>query len=228
MHLKILSWNIWFDSPDFADICEYLKNNPADIIGLQEVSDDPNMNIVEYLTKLGYNYVYTPAAVARGHGKQFGNAVFSKYEIVGKTDYVLSKEKSRNAIRADVRVGNQILHVYSTHLLHVHQEQSEIQEEQTKTLLENLTKDYTLVMGDFNATPASKSIEMLREVLVDNDLSNTPTWCMYPEGCPICYPGGLNTRLDYIFLSKDIKLLSSKVDKTKGSDHLPITIEIEI
>lgn len=44
----------------------------------------------------------------------------------------------------------------------------------------------------------------------------------------ILKPQGLLYRLDYVFTSYDIKTSSFKVEKTKGSDHLPVSTIIEI
>lgn len=228
MKLKILSWNIWFDSPDFVSICKFLKESPADIVCLQEVSDDPKLDVISFMTKFGYNYVFTQAATANIHGKKYGNAIFSKYALTNKSDHVLSNEKSRNAIGTDIKIGNLVLHVFSTHLIHDHQQSSDIQKEQIQKLIKILPHEKTIVMGDFNATPESFAVQSMEKVLINTDPANTPTWSLYPEGCPVCQPKSIETRLDYIFVTRDIKVLSSKVEEATGSDHLPISAEIEI
>ena len=38
----------------------------------------------------------------------------------------------------------------------------------------------------------------------------------------------LRWRLDYVFASKDIRVIRSKIIKTKFSDHLPILVEFEM
>ena len=83
-------------------------------------------------------------------------------------------------------------------------------------------------MGDFNATPESPVIKSIQKVLVDSDPSSTPTWSVYPEGCRICNPQKLDTCLDYIFTSIDLKTSSFKVEESKASDHLPISVVVEI
>lgn len=231
MSLKILSWNIWINGY-FDQIADFLKEVGADIIALQEVKDnDPERDIIGYLSSLGYQYA--SASVRHKHTdseKVFshGPAIFSKYPIQGPRAYVLSELKPRIALRADVKIGGETLHVFSTHLVHTHQEQWPEQDEQVTNLIEVLPQKRTILMGDFNAMPDSDVVQKMRKAMVDTDPSSSPTWSVYPEGCEACKPQAVDTRLDYIFTSKDIKTHSFKVHQSKGSDHLPISAVIEI
>lgn len=228
MILKILSWNIWVDGY-FDQIKDFLKRENADIIGLQEVKDnDPERNVIGYLNSLGYKQVFAPRQIHRRTGVHFGPAMFSKYKIESGKVHSLSKKEERVAVQANIQVDNQILHVFSTHLFHTHQQESEIQNEQAKNLIKFLPEKRTIVMGDFNATPESSTIKTMQKTLVDSDPSSTPTWSNYPEGCPVCKPQSLSIRLDYIFTSKDLKVKSFEIGNSKGSDHLPILITVEI
>lgn len=38
----------------------------------------------------------------------------------------------------------------------------------------------------------------------------------------------IDTRLDYIFVSKDFVFRSHEVGESKGSDHLPVTIAVDM
>ncbi len=230
MQLKILSWNIWIDG-HFDQIVDFLKTSDADIIGLQEVqTDDPKRDVIKYLEGLGYKYVFAPVTKEWG-GKVWkdGPAIFSRYNIIESKTHTLSEVNSRAAIQADIQVGNnKALHVFSTHLLHTHQKPDELQVMQVDSLIKVLPGDNTIVMGDFNAAPDSIAIQKMRGIMMDADPASSPTWSVYPEGCSKCIPQAINTRLDYIFTSKDIKTSSFKVENSKGSDHLPISVIVEI
>jgi len=225
MKIKILSWNIWIDG-DFYKISSFLKKVNADIIGLQEVKDDdPQRNVIGFLKKLGYEYAFA-SVTHKWETKTYndGPAVFSKYPIKNKQKYILSKEASRAAIRADIQVNDKLLYVFSTHLLHTHQEPSNIQDEQAKNLSKILPQEKTILMGDFNALPDSNAIKIVSKTFINTDPRLLPTWSIYPEGCPTCNPKGVIYKLDYIFTSKDLKTSDYKVEQTKGSDHLPISV----
>src|SRR3989344_3508165 len=115
-----------------------------------------------------------------------------------------------------------------THLLHTHQKPDPIQESQVESLIKILTKENTIVMGDFNATPESVAIKKMRENLVDIELKPVSTLNSNLFDCPNCDPNIIPiTRLDYIFLSQDIKAGSLKIHEANGSDHLAISTLIE-
>jgi endonuclease/exonuclease/phosphatase family metal-dependent hydrolase len=227
MKLKILSWNIWYDG-HFDIISKFLAEADADIIGIEEiVPNDLQRNIIGFLEKLGYHYIVAPVLTIKD-GRIMSNAIFSKYPIISSETYLLSEEKSRNVLRAYIKIGDETLHVFCTHLLHTHQQPSEIQKLQIENLIKVLSKEKTILMGDFNATPESNTIGKISKVLVNTDSKQEPTWCVYKEGCSVCNLEKVSIRLDYIFASQDLKTDSSKVYQSKGSDHLPISVNIEI
>lgn len=229
MKLSILSWNIWVDGY-FEEITRFIKDSNADIVCLQEVKDnDPERDVINYLEKLGYSYAFA-STLQTWDGKKYkhGPAVFSKYSIKNSRTYMLSEENVRVAVRADIKIGTQTLHVFSTHLIHTHQKPSKIQEEQSRNLIELIPNNRTILAGDFNATSESVSIRLLKGILVDSDKKSSPTWSVYKAGCELCNLDKITTRLDYIFTTKDIKSSSFEVGQSGGSDHLPISVNVEI
>ena len=54
------------------------------------------------------------------------------------------------------------------------------------------------------------------------------TWTTKPFSYNGFSENSLNWRLDFVFGTKDIKVISSEIIKTDLSDHLPILIKIEI
>lgn len=238
MQLKILSWNIW-GGQYLSQIIDFLKESNADIIGLQEVAQDPGgaNNIAQVIAeKLGYKWVYAPTKQLKASEigwksekiMEWGNAILARHKIIESKNHPLSEAHKRFAFEATIQVKTNNLHVFSTHLLHTHQQPSETQEAQADNLIKILPSTRTVVMGDFNAKPDSVAIRKMREVFADADPTSIPTWSVYPEGCPVCKPQALNIRLDYIFTSRDIEARSFKVENSKGSDHLPVSVLIEI
>ena len=231
MKLKILSWNIWYDG-DFEKISKFLSEFKADIVGLGEVvPDDPTRDTIAFMRKLGYQHILAPVLTIQKDGRTMSNALFSKYPIMKSKIHKLpdTKTDKRNAIQADIDVKGKIIHIFMTHLLHTHQKPDPIQESQVESLIKILTKENTIVMGDFNATPESVAIKKIRENLVDIELK--PVSTLNPDlfDCPNCDPNIIPiTRLDYIFVSQDIKAGSLKIHEANGSDHLGISTLIEI
>lgn len=230
--MKILSWNIWIDG--YLDqVHTYLKNSNADIIALQEVTQekDGSNNIAKIVAgELGYDFIFDPTMEGELNGKivDWGKAIISRYKITEYKAYELSQKERRTALKATIQINGTFLHVFSVHLLHTHQQDNEIQTLQVENLIKVLPKENVLVMGDFNATPDSKVIKKMEEYLSNADFKSTPTWSMYAEGCPVCMLAEVNTCLDYIFISKDIKVKSFEVGQSRGSDHLPILANLVI
>src|SRR3989344_923661 len=228
MRLKVLSWNIWINGY-FDQVKDFLARADADIIGLQEVeADAPERELIGFLTKLGYEHVFAPVPKTGKRKVNDGPALFSRHGLRNSAKHVLSDELSRCAVSADIDVRGETLHVFSTHLLHTHQAYTDVQGEQVENLLKVLSKEKTILMGDFNAGADSAYIKRMRSILQDTDPKGTPTWSMYPEGCDVCNPQSVDIRLDYMFTTPDLKVLSSRVEHSKASDHLPISAEIEV
>src|SRR3989344_3872968 len=159
MQLKILSWNIWTDGY-FDQVVDFLKRSKANIIGLQEVVDnDPKRDVIGLLKQLGYKYVFAP--VEKDWGERMvkdGPAVFTKHKILKSETFILSKTESRAAAKAEIQIGTEILNVFSTHLVHTHQEFSNVQDEQATNLTKLIPQEDAILMGDFNAEPTSTAI----------------------------------------------------------------------
>jgi endonuclease/exonuclease/phosphatase family metal-dependent hydrolase len=112
--------------------------------------------------------------------------------------------------------------------VHTHQQPSAAQEQQAANLLALVPSEHTIVMGDFNATPDSATTALMTHMFANTDLTNTPTWSMHYEGCTVCKPQKVDTRLDYIFVTRDIEVVHSQVEQSSASDHLPISTIIRI
>lgn len=229
MKLKILSWNIWIYG-NYEKITHFLRNADADIVGLQEVrDDDPNLDIIGFMKTLGYNYRFS--AIETPTGKIFprnGPAIFSKYPIISSQEYDVHPDDKRRLLHAAIDVNGQKLNIFNTHLTHTHQKESDAQLDQARNIAQLLEPGSTILMGDFNATPHSRTIREISLSLNNPNKSNEPTWCVYKEGCEICMLDEVNVTLDYIFTSKNIKAKEFTVGDSLGSDHLPILVEVEL
>jgi endonuclease/exonuclease/phosphatase family metal-dependent hydrolase len=90
----------------------------ADIIALQEMDAAGTQRIARALVMA---YVYYPASVAPATGRDFGNAILSRWPIVADAKVVLPhfarhRGSERIATAATISVGGIALRVYSVHL----------------------------------------------------------------------------------------------------------------
>ncbi len=154
--LRVVTYNIKL-SEKLEEAVQELSEEPdlkdADVIFLQEM--DPAA--VEILAKfLKYDYIYYPAALRSSDDKGFGNAVLSRWPIVGHKKIVLPHENPirkmhRNAVFATLQIGEHKILTCSAHTEIPLISQAK-RLEQIEALLEGLAEDfpYVIVGGDFN------------------------------------------------------------------------------
>ncbi len=119
--VRIVSFNVEFSRRVDSAIA-VLSSDPAlrgaDVILLQEMDSSASRRIAE---ALGVWYVYYPAIFHLREGRQFGNAVLSRWPIVEDAKVVLPHPSryartQRTATAATILTGKDTLRVYSTHL----------------------------------------------------------------------------------------------------------------
>lgn len=226
--MKILSWNIWVDC-DFEEVKTFLRAADADILGLQEVRDDDlERDVIGFLKALGYEHVFARTEKYIEHKTYSqGPAIFSRFPIRASETHFLDTDTP--AIQADIEVNGKMVHVLSTQLSHTHGVVSAQQEQQVKRLLEVIPKGGSVtVMGDFNMTPDSGPIQVLKSILRDTGKDTDVTWSVHPGVCGVCSPQALDVKIDYIFTSKDLPVGALVVGESKASDHLPLMVNIEV
>lgn len=243
MKISILQWNVWYQE-DIKNIVEFLKENIADIICLQELTinfDKQNfIHTPEYLAKeLGYNLYYQDITFADKDFK-LANAIFSKYPIAdAKTVWINQEQGSGNYddenrayVESKIQIENRQLTVGTVHMSYTHRfEPSERKLAETTNLVEAISanSENFILTGDFNAAPNSTVIQALEKNLKNCGPDyRINTWTTKPFNYNGFEVTNLEWRLDYIFSSGDIKTVSSKVLNTKFSDHLPVLAEIEL
>lgn len=239
MQFKLLSWNIW-QGNHLSEIIDFLKKQNPDIIGLQEVIEKDNTNTAQQIAeKLGYQYVYYPAISQTRLGYPQGNAILTKLPIIETKRHFLSdmtlykntaETEPRIAVESKLKIGDTHLNVFSVHLAYSHKFQpSDTRNLQISNLINLLPDSHTVLMGDFNSHPDSPYIQKLTQKLNNTDKNPIqPTWTIYPFNYEGFQETQLKHRLDYIFTSKDIKVKTSAIENSTGSDHLPISAIIEI
>lgn len=240
--LKIVSWNI-LGRHDVPGVIGRLKSMGGDIIGLQEVlqDEDGNNNDAQTIADaLGCEFIYEPTILldpavshllkqlGASEPAWWGNAVLSKYPIKNKRVHSLSEIRRRTAVEATVEIDGKELHAFSTHLVHGDGEAAQIHLAQVETLLKIVPHSAAIVMGDFNATPESEAVQKMSSVLIqtEGDLSRV-TRGMHPEVYSAPDLDSEKKRIDYIFATRDIKIVSSGVIDSNASDHLPIYATVE-
>lgn len=89
-----------------------------------------------------------------------------------------------------------------------------------KTIMENIESEKCILMGDFNIEPENPVLDPIRAIMTDTAIKFTESLLSFPSDNP-------RSKIDYIFVSKDIEVLSADIPAIVGSDHRPYTAEVK-
>ncbi len=235
MKLTLMSFNTQHCSNfitgkiDFDVMVKAIRDCGADIVGLNEIYGEGEAEFFEpqakiLAEKLGYYYYFAKAIDVFDVPSPYGNALVSRYPILeAETIMVPDPEgprtgdwyETRCLLKAKIDVGG-VLTVCVTHFgLNADEQVNAAQ-----TAVENIEDKACVLMGDFNVRPEDPVLAPIREVLYDT--------AELFEGERLSWPSDVPQRkIDYLFTSKDIKVLSADIPAIVASDHRPYVAEIE-
>ncbi|MCB0455091.1 MAG: endonuclease/exonuclease/phosphatase family protein [Aequorivita sp.] len=234
--LNVLSYNVrlfnaYEKNPetDASEIIsEILTEENPDVVFVQEYYKPNKIDFSAYPHK----YVHFKSEKAK-----LGHAFFSKYPLVntGAFDF---EETYNNTLYADVVKGTDTIRIYNVHLQSLGiiprvsflqdsdneklrkrvSKAFEKQQSQVEAILEHKekTKHPVIICGDFNNTPFSYSYRKLKDGMQDafrergNGLGTTFKFEKFPM------------RIDYIFASEGLDVISFESMEKTFSDHYPV------
>lgn len=156
-HLRFVTFNTHFALrvdrvTELLQAAEPLAD--ADVVTLQEVDAKAARRIA---IALGMFYVYYPGAVHPATGRDFGNAVLSRWPIVNDWKIVLPhqgrfRDTERAATAATILVGDDSLRVYSVHLSTMAEMSPTSRREQARAVLADAARFHRVIIGgDLNS-----------------------------------------------------------------------------
>ena len=251
MRVKILQWNIWFQEKA-ENIVKLIKRVNPDVICCQEVTSGSKFNggrdVAKFIAnELGYNYYYSIAhkyeypITPKGESNFGGNAIFSRFSMFDETDFAIVNPEDSNSLPFERRTcavskiklgGGKILTIATTHSSYNNkfvENNDKLEEVKILNDFFEKNKDNFIFTADLNLNPNSKSIKLIEKNLkhCGPDYSK-PTWTTKPFDFMGFKEDKLRWRLDYVFASGDVNVISSEILNTDYSDHLPILVEIEV
>ncbi|PWL98209.1 MAG: hypothetical protein DBY04_04680 [Clostridiales bacterium] len=252
MKLKVMTYNIAggrdYTSPEkkkpfHPEACaSVIRKVSPDICGLNEVDyklpRSGRLKLAEVIgNMLGYESRFAPA-VTWGPGT-YGNGFLSRHPIVEFEIFPIQdpQDKSepvyyepRVILHAAVDFSGSVVDVYVSHFgLAKTEEESAV-----KTLVGILqeAKRPVILMGDFNVTPDNPVLSPIRELLTDSfDVypnKDASTIFTYPSTPEAASNPETKLKIDYIFVSRDIRVDSVEILETQESDHKPYIAYIEL
>ena len=239
-----------------AKMIEKIDSIDPDIICFQEFfTNDFEFNNIKSIKNIGYPYYTFYPAYTQPSGNRWGIAIFSKYPVKEQKTIPLHmfKNKMNVGALAEVEVNGKIYRIFNAHFQSIHLDYqdynylSDVEKKpgmfnylQSKALLRKILPSYvqresqvlklldrmgdnsqTILCCDLNDIPNSYAYRLLSKNLDDaflkrgNGFSNTINIVFSIF------------RIDYVFASKDVHILSYKRLKTSLSDHNIVVVELE-
>jgi endonuclease/exonuclease/phosphatase family metal-dependent hydrolase len=197
---------------------------------------------------------YAHVGVGRDDGKHAGehSAIFYKrqrFTLLRNADFWLSQTPDRPSLGWDATFCHRIaswaqlqdrqtggkFYIFSVHFDH----EGEVARRESARLMLRKIKEIAgaepvIVAGDLNSEPESEQVATMKSQLADAfDVSAKPAYGPAGTFNGFKIDGPLNERIDYIFVSPQVKVLSyaTLTDSRNGrfpSDHLPVLIKARI
>ena len=233
--LAVLSWNLDVGAAGTADIIDALTDSDADIVALQELTYEAAAAI-EADPILARRYPYrtlTPAP------RFYGMGVLSKHPITFTAAYV---DPIAMEAHVDVTEGASLA-VINAHppagsittgplglALGFDASERDAALDRLRARVDRLLANASpvLVVGDYNVTPAEPAYRVLSAGLRDSHVEGAqgPGWTWRPRELEALRVGLL--RIDYIFTSRDLRVIDSSVDCSKPGDHCAVHAGVEM
>ncbi len=212
---------------DYKLMADTILQCGADIVGLQEMRDtgtdegyDRQVPILSELTGMS-DWYFAKAIVFKGTNP-YGNGFLSRYSI-RKAETIPIPDpdprqydgyyETRCVLKAELENGMTVM------VCHFGLNPDE-QESAVQTIVKNLVPEKCILMGDFNVEPDNPVLDPIRARMKDTAEMFPEPRLSYPSDAPV-------QKIDYIFVSPDMNVLSADIPAIVASDHRPHLAEVE-
>lgn len=252
VQMKIMTFNIQhgaiYADPerkiDLAGAAALINKYAPDIVSVNEVRGIRS-KLPSDLTPEGYSDqtstlssltgmrgIFAPAIMTYGRGI-YGNAMLSGLDVASSETvsvpsvpmemryYNIHRYEDRCVLHAVVKPQDkEPLHILICHM-GLNPDERALAVGTICRISEKFGNKRTVIMGDFNMTPENELLAPLRDRFIDVSRATGTEKPTFPSDKPI-------RKIDYIFVSDDIKIISSDVLTESVSDHRAILAEIEV
>ena len=213
---------------DYEIMANAIKSIDPDVIVLNEMRDIGDAPGYEAQTRIlaelcGMKHFYFAKAIdVYDVSSPYGNAIMSKlpFDTVETVKIPMPKEKtgkrcyeSRCLLKAKLKCGLWVLGIHAG--LNPDEHELAIQ-----AVLDNVQNEKCIVMGDFNMRPENPLFERFNGILTDVAVKFGSPLLSFPSDLP-------TKKIDYIFTTPDVKIISADIPSIIASDHRPHTAEID-
>ncbi len=254
--INVATYNIRYNNPQDGinawphrrdAVKALIRYHEFDVFGTQEGLADQ----IDDLAEMGE---YAHVGVGRDDGKRAGehSAIFyrkSRFSLLQHGDFWLSQTPDRPSLGWDAKCCKRLVSwahlrdgqnhksffVFSVHFDH---EGVVARRESAKLLVQRISeiagKNPVICLGDFNATPESEPIVTMQGALHDAyRASAAPPYGPVGTYNDFRLDTALTNRIDYIFVSRGMKVLryavlTDSLDRRYPSDHFPVVARIAL
>lgn len=248
--LTLLTWNTGrmgeFRKPDRNEVLQYLLQQDADVVCLQEVDvykDAQYLTLPDVKQTLGKKYPYSYIDFSVYNKRhQYGTMVWSKYPLIHKQS-IRYESHGNLSNRCDIAVGKDTFRLFNNHLESYKFTPDDLggtdslravikrvgnkwaraiplrnrQAQIVRQEIENSPYP-VIVVGDFNSIAISYAYWCLSKGLRDA-WRECRSW--HDRGVT-CIKRGIGLRIDYILCSETLHPDTCTVPNAPGSDHKPV------
>lgn len=252
MRIKLVCLNIWIGGKLLDAAMDFLKQEKPDILAMQEVYGGKNpglearLRTFEFIKQeLGYPHAFfSPATLdilKEGNIEQ-GNAIFSKFpisrtstiffdvplqertNIEGPGDFTFNP---RNLQCAVIEAGSTELNVFNTQgIWGFDGKDNERRLKMSDIIIENIKgKKNVILAGDFNFNPDTEAILNIEKHLANifkDELETTFNMKQKTD------PDFATAVVDFVFASKNLKVIDHDCPQADVSDHLPLICVFDV
>lgn len=214
---------------DYDKMAKTINDLAPDFVVLQEIRGAGTKEGFEDQTKklaelCGMEYYYFAKAIdVYDEPSPYGNAIISKRRILDvKTIPIPDSDpaerkgtrwyETRCILKAKLEGGLTVLGMHAG--LNPDEHDNAI-----KTVLENAESTACVLLGDFNMRPDNEKLKRFSVIFNDTAEATPELLFTHPSDNP-------DKKIDYIFVTKDIRVISVNVPAVVASDHRPIIADI--
>jgi endonuclease/exonuclease/phosphatase family metal-dependent hydrolase len=227
--LRVVTYNIEYGKEGLAKVVETLRRLDADVVALEEVDRGTSRaGKTDQLRRISGELSMHSAFA--GHERMpegpTGVALLSRWPIVDVKRHVGPGRLA--VLEAEVRVPGRPLHVFVVHLFPTDPLESaekkqrhddyRLREAQKIERLMSRVAGPLMVLGDFNDDTGSPVYQLFSRKLRDacQGKALDKTW---PAGFPL-------TRIDFVWLSRELEATRCDAVDSRASDHRPVLVEL--
>ncbi len=250
MVLKYLNLNLWLGGKIWQPTLDFLKQENADILALQEVFNSRDSSLPQHYrtiegiqNELNYEYTYFDLCFIKNwNGLKFetGNAILSRYPIISQNSLLYDgvfgeyEEKPedfqiqpRRVQHAQIDIDGFDLNVFNTQgIWGTDGDDNERRIKMANSIVGFINdRKNVLLSGDFNVKEGTKTTGIIEKNLKDLFKNERDTsFNMKRKDNPQL----ASVVVDFIFASPTLNVISKKSPEVDISDHLPLIVEIEV